>query len=341
MPPLPAIGLGNQPATAARGTRDTGAGTGAPPPTHSDGAEAGGCWHRRPARWGQARSRHGWGGPDRRPQRCRRQRGPHSVPEGQSRGSWPGRRPRPTATWCPRPDERAERARRARRQQMTPPPPHKGQPPWGCRVFFCSISAALLAQGCRRPRSHCDPEPPPFPTVVAHCALPSVQCMLHPVVHGVRLPVVHCVPCSVLAVHAHCRGAVRCALHIVLLVHPGAVPCPLFPVPLHPPLPDLPALHQRAESTAHNAPQATVHSSQRAVRRAQDDRGPCATAARPLCSLWGRQWQPPRRVAPLGRPTPSRRRPLGVCPCLTWHTGGRARKRHSLDRLVPLFRRAP
>ena len=49
----------------------------------------------------------------------------------------------------------------------------------------------------------------------------------------------HCVPCSVLAVHAHSRGAIGCALHTVLLVHTGAVPCPPFPVPLHPPLLDL------------------------------------------------------------------------------------------------------
>ena len=32
---------------------------------------------------------------------------------------------------------------------------------------------------------------------------------------------------------------------------------------------------------------------------------------------------------------------MGEYPCLTWRTGGRARRRHSLDRLVPLFRRAP
>ena len=50
--------------------------------------------------------------------------------------------------------------------------------------------------------------------------------------------------------------------------------------------------------------------------------------------------QPPRRIAPLGRSTPQRRRPPGVHPCLTLRTGGRARKRHSLDRLVPLFRRS-
>ena len=54
---------------------------------------------------------------------------------------------------------------------------------------------------------------------VAHFALPSMRCVLH--------PAVHCVPCYVLAVHAHYRGALRYALHTVLLVHPGAVPCPL------------------------------------------------------------------------------------------------------------------
>jgi hypothetical protein len=55
-------------------------------------------------------------------------------------------------------------------------------------------------------------------------------------------PVVYCVPCSVLAGHVHCRGAVRCALHAVLVMHPGAVHRLPFPVPLHPALPDLPAL---------------------------------------------------------------------------------------------------
>ena len=38
----------------------------------------------------------------------------------------------------------------------------------------------------------------------------AVLCVLHPVVHCVLHPVVHCVPCSVLAVHVSCRGAVRC-----------------------------------------------------------------------------------------------------------------------------------
>ena len=41
----------------------------------------------------------------------------------------------------------------------------------------------------------------------------------------------HCAPCSVLEVHAHCRGAIGRARHIV--------PYPPFPVCLHPPPPDL------------------------------------------------------------------------------------------------------
>ena len=78
---------------------------------------------------------------------------------------------------------------------------------------------------------------------VVHCVLhPVVHCVLYSVTHCVLHLVVHCVLRSVLAVHVHCRGAVRCALHTVLLVHPGAVHCLLFPVPLHPALPDLPAL---------------------------------------------------------------------------------------------------
>ena len=56
-----------------------------------------------------------------------------------------------------------------------------------------------------------------------------------------------CALCAVLYANcaralSHCHGAVRCALRTVLLVHPGAVPCLPFPVPLHPPLPALPAL---------------------------------------------------------------------------------------------------
>ena len=82
---------------------------------------------------------------------------------------------------------------------------------------------------------------------VVHCraqcaAVCAVRCVLHFVVHCVLYPAVHCVPCSVLAMHAHCYSAVRCALRTVLLVHPGAVPYVPFRVPLHPPLPDLPAL---------------------------------------------------------------------------------------------------
>ena len=59
-------------------------------------------------------------------------------------------------TWCPRPDVRAERARRARQQQMTPPPSPQGTAALGPEDVFCSI----WAQGGRRPRPHCGPEPP-------------------------------------------------------------------------------------------------------------------------------------------------------------------------------------
>ena len=50
------------------------------------------------------------------------------------------------------------------------------------------------------PVGHCVLHP------LVHCVLhPVVDCVLHPVVHCVLYPVVHCVPCSVLAVHVHCR----------------------------------------------------------------------------------------------------------------------------------------
>ena len=65
---------------AARGTRGTRRRDRRRP--RSDGHQAGKCWRRRPAKWGQARSRRGWGGPDRRPRRCRHQRVPHSAPGG-------------------------------------------------------------------------------------------------------------------------------------------------------------------------------------------------------------------------------------------------------------------
>ena len=50
---------------------------------------------------------------------------------------------------------------------------------------------------------------------------------------------------------------------------------------------------------------------------------------------------PPRRIAPMGHLTPLRRRLRGACPCLSQCTEGCARKRHSLDHLVPMFHRAP
>ena len=100
-----------------------------------------------------------------------------------------------------------------------------------CSLVLCTVCGALLR--CHRCGAR----------YILWCTAlhPVVHCVLHPVVHCVLHPVVHCAPCSVLATHVHCRGAVRCALHTVLLVHPSAVHCPLFPVPLHPPLPDLPA----------------------------------------------------------------------------------------------------
>ena len=106
---------------------------------------------------------------------------------------------------------------------------------------------------------HCAlPSVPCVLHTVVHCVLHSVvQCVLHPLVHCVVHPVVHsvlhcvahCVPYSVLAVLAHRRGVVRGVLHTVLLVHPGAVHCLLFPVALHPPVPDVPALWEGGEFT--------------------------------------------------------------------------------------------
>ena len=96
-----------------------------------------------------------------------------------------------------------------------------------CCVLHCVLDCALC----------CVLHP-----VVHYVLHPVVHCVLHPVVHCVLHPVVYCVPCSVLAVHVHCRGAVCCALHTVLVEDPGAVHRSLFPVPLHPALLDLPAL---------------------------------------------------------------------------------------------------
>ena len=100
-----------------------------------------------------------------------------------------------------------------------------------CCVLHCVLHCVLCCV------LHCVPQ------CVLRCVLhPVVHCVLHPVVHCVLHPVAFRVPCYVLAVHVHCRGAVCCALHTVLVVHPGAVHCSLFPVPLHPALPDLRAL---------------------------------------------------------------------------------------------------
>ena len=112
-----------------------------------------------------------------------------------------------------------------------------------CCVLHCVLCCVLHCVLCCV--LHC----------VLHCALCCVlhpvvlgvlhlvvHCALHLVVYCVLHPVVYCVPCSVLAVHVHCRGAVCCALHTVLVVHPGAVHRSPFPVPMHPALPDLPAL---------------------------------------------------------------------------------------------------
>ena len=67
---------------------------------------------------------------------------------------------------------------------------------------------------------------------------PPAKSVLHNLHMQVPIPL-SCVH----AVHAHCRGAVCRALRTVLQVHPGAVPCVLFPVPPPPPhLLALPAL---------------------------------------------------------------------------------------------------
>ena len=96
-----------------------------------------------------------------------RRRGPHSAPESRSRDGWPGRLPRPTATWCPRPDVRAEQDHRAAQQQMThpappPPSPHGAAAP-GLQDVSSSISAALPVQGGRRLRPNPPPPPPCSP----------------------------------------------------------------------------------------------------------------------------------------------------------------------------------
>ena len=81
--------------------------------------------------------------------------------------------PRRLARQAPSPDRdvvpASRRARRASppRPAVTddpPPPSPQGTAALGLQDVFCSISAALLAQGGRRPRPHCGPEPPPLPT---------------------------------------------------------------------------------------------------------------------------------------------------------------------------------
>ena len=84
-------------------------------------------------------------------------------PAGWSHDGWPGWRPRPTATWCPRPDVHAERAHRAQRQQMTPPPPPSGS----SRPRAASLAASQLRCWYRvqvtAPPLRLSP-PPPLPT---------------------------------------------------------------------------------------------------------------------------------------------------------------------------------
>ena len=60
-----------------------------------------------------------------------------------------------------------------------------------------------------------------------------------------------------------------------------------------------------AQHMVHRKQQHTVHRAWGAAHKSQDDRGPCAKAGRPRYFLWGCHCgSPPRRIAPLGRPTP-------------------------------------
>ena len=87
-----------------------------------------------------------------------------------------------------------------------------------------------------------------------------------------------------------------------------------------------------AQHTTQHTVQHTVQHARHAGRRAQDHTIFHGTASAAAPSDASPPWGARRRSAGV---------PLGEYPCLTWRTGGRARKRHSLDRLVPLFRRAP
>ena len=80
--------------------------------------------------------------------------------------------PRQLARQAPSPDRDVVPASRRARRASPPRPAATGDPPppspqgaaaLGLQDVFCSISAALLAQGGRRPRPHCGPEPPPSP----------------------------------------------------------------------------------------------------------------------------------------------------------------------------------
>ena len=160
VPPLPAAGLGNQPMLppGARGAQ--GARTGALPGATGSGPTGAGTG----GLPGGSKRALGMAGA-----------GPTGVHSAAGAGEALTARPEAEATAASPADALAQPRRGARvptcarasppRPAATdapPPPPLLTAAP-GLQVVFGSISAALLIQGGRRPRSHCDPVPPPLP----------------------------------------------------------------------------------------------------------------------------------------------------------------------------------
>ena len=187
-----------------------------------------------------------------------------------------------------------------------PPPPllHKGQPPRGCRMFSAAFRLPYWHGGASDLGPIAIPTPPPSPwsrqgRVQGHREQRTG--------HSTRVHQQHSVQRtahtthSTTIVHMHCQHRAQHTVHhrIQHTVHNRVQHT------LHAPTAAHRARQSTTHSTQHQRAQSTAHSARRVVRRAQDDCGPYAAAA-PLCSLWGCQCTPPppRRMAPLERPTP-------------------------------------
>ena len=221
---------GQAPPPAATGTRPASAGTGGPP---GGGKRALGM-----AGAGQTGMRSAAGARE------------ALAPGGWNRGGWPSRRPHPTATWCPRPDVRAERrpgARRAGQRQVSPPPSPQGTAALGLHDVLCSISAAVLTQGGTGPRPHCGPKPPPSPQGRQGRQVKRGRVQGHKeqrTVHSTRVHQQHTVQRtahSTTTVHMHCQQRAPHTVHH-RMQH---------------------TMHHRAQHTVHHRMQHTEHHTMR------------------------------------------------------------------------------